>query len=152
MHMKASCLCGSVQIYIGAYTGPYDLCHCNRCKKHTGSAFNPEIDTLVEGFEITAGKENIESYKAPIIESEPAYQIWFCKKCGSPLPNPEPTGEVVEIPAGIIDGDIPIKPDKIIFVEQGYPWLNVYSTIKSFTKEEFFKFRERYGRKRCAEK
>jgi len=149
--MKASCLCGKVQIKIGELTGPYELCHCNRCKKHTGSAFNPVVDTSVEGYKILSGKENIVSFTAPIIETKPGYQVWFCDTCGSPLPDPEPSNCVVEIPAGIIDSDIVNTPDKSVFVEQSYSWLRFLSKIQSFTKSEFVEFRKSNGRTRCTE-
>jgi len=150
--MKASCLCGKVKIRIGALTGPYELCHCNRCKKHTGSAFNPVIDSSVEGYEVISGKENIVSFKAPIIESKPQYQVWFCNTCGSPLPDPEPAHEVVEIPVGIIDSEITNTPDKRVFIEQSYSWLNLFSKIKSFSKYELAEYRKSNGRTRYSEK
>ena len=146
--MKASSLCGKVQIKIGDLTGPFELCHCNRCKKHTGSAFNPVLDSTVEGYEIISGKENVVSFKAPLVEAEPHYQVWFCKTCGSPLPNPEPERDIVEIPAGIIDAELPVTPDKSVFVEQSYSWLHLLTKIKRFTRSEFSEYRKSHGRKR----
>jgi len=146
--MKASCLCGKVEFQIGAATGPYELCHCNRCKKHTGSAFNPVIDTSVDGYQIVQGRNNIQSYSAPILKSAPQYQVWFCKTCGSPLPDPDPTGEVVEIPAGIIDSSHDCEPDKSVFTEYSYRWLERINDIKWFTSVEFADFRKRFGRVR----
>ncbi len=146
--MQASCLCGIVQIRIGHLTGPYELCHCNRCKKHTGSAFNPVLDSTVKGYKVLSGRENIASFTAPLLETEPRYQVWFCNTCGSPLPDPDPTHDVVEIPAGIIDTEIEIKPDKSVFTEQSYSWLVLLSKIQRFTKSEIAEFRKRHGRKR----
>lgn len=149
--MKASCLCGKVRIQIGSLSGPFELCHCNRCKKHTGSAFNPVVDSSVEGFKILSGKENISTFKAPLLEAGPHYQVWFCSTCGSPLPDPAPVHEVVEIPAGIIDSEIAVTPDKSVFIEQSYSWLSLLSKIKCFTKSEIAAYRKSNGRKRYIE-
>jgi len=123
--MRASCLCGTVQIKLGTLTGPYELCHCNRCKKHTGSAFNPVLDSR--------------------------YQVWFCNTCGSPLPDPAPAHDFVEIPAGIIDTKIESTPDKSVFTEQSYAWLDSLSDIKRFTQSELTGYRKSYGRSRYTE-
>ena len=37
--IKGSCLCGGVKFEIRGSKGPFELCHCNRCRKATGSAF-----------------------------------------------------------------------------------------------------------------
>ena len=149
--MRASCLCGTVQIKLGTLTGPYELCHCNRCKKHTGSALNPVLGFTLEGYEILSGKENIVSFKAPLIEAEPRYQVWFCNTCGSPLPDPAPAHDFVEIPAGIIDTKIESTPDKSVFTEQSYTWLDSLSDIKRFTQSELTGYRKSYGRSRYTE-
>ena len=146
--MKASCLCGKVQIKIGRFTGPYELCHCNRCRKHTGSAFNSVLDSTVDDYEILSGEENIVSFKAPLIDSQPNYQVWFCNTCGSPLPDPDPAGDIVEIPAGIIDGEIEITPDKSVFIEQSFSWIKQLAKLQGFTKPEIVEFRRKYGRAR----
>lgn len=148
MAMKASCLCGAVEIQTGPVTGPYELCHCDRCKKRTGSAFNPVIDTTVEGYRILRGRDNIQSYSAPVLKSPPQYQVWFCKTCGSPLPDPDPAGDVVEIPAGIIDDSHDCEPDKSVYAEHSYTWLENVACIKRFTGAEFAGFRKRFGRVR----
>ena len=62
--------------------------------------------------------------------------------------DPDPTHDVVEIPAGIIDTEIEIKPDKSVFTEQSYSWLELLSKIQRFTKSEIAEFRKRHGRKR----
>lgn len=148
--MIASCLCGEVKIEFGEPLGPFELCNCNRCKKHTGSAFNPVVDVSATDFKVVAGKDCIKSYIAPLLEREPRYKVWFCTNCGSPLPDPEPAGEVVEIPAGIIDGVLEVEPDKSIFSEQSFSWVERINKIRSFTSKEFIRYREKYGRTRCS--
>ena len=37
--IRGSCLCGGVKFEVRGSKGPFELCHCNRCRKATGSAF-----------------------------------------------------------------------------------------------------------------
>ncbi|MCZ6459403.1 MAG: aldehyde-activating protein, partial [Gammaproteobacteria bacterium] len=36
---KGQCLCGAVAFEVEEIIGPFELCHCTRCRKSTGSAF-----------------------------------------------------------------------------------------------------------------
>ena len=37
--MQGGCLCGAVRFELDRAVGPFELCHCNRCRKTTGSAY-----------------------------------------------------------------------------------------------------------------
>ena len=37
--IRGSCLCGSVKFEIERAAGPFELCHCARCRKVSGSAY-----------------------------------------------------------------------------------------------------------------
>ena len=37
--IAGSCLCGGVRFEIAKALGPFELCHCSRCRKASGSAF-----------------------------------------------------------------------------------------------------------------
>ena len=54
-------------------------------------------------FRLLAGRELISTYEAPILRSPPPFRTFFCRRCGSPVPNPEPSGAWFEIPAGALD-------------------------------------------------
>jgi len=73
-------------------------------------------------FRLIEGAELIATYEAPILESPPPYRLSFCRRCGSPVPNPEPGAEWFEIPAGLLDADPGHRPDRHIFVELKAPW------------------------------
>jgi hypothetical protein len=36
--MRGSCLCGGVRFEVDRAVGPFELCHCSRCRKASGSA------------------------------------------------------------------------------------------------------------------
>ena len=96
--IRGSCLCGSVEFAIERVVGPFELCHCPRCRKASGSAFVAAVGVQAAGFRLLAGADLIRTYEAPIRERPPAYRVAFCVRCGSPVPDP-PKDAVI-----IIDG------------------------------------------------
>lgn len=120
--VSGSCLCGSIRFEIEKAVGPFELCHCNRCRKLSGGAALPMVRVLSSDFRLLSGKELIETYDAPLLYRPPPYRSSFCRRCGSPVPPADPEGESLEIPAGLLDTDPGIKPDKHIFVDFVPPW------------------------------
>jgi hypothetical protein len=130
--IHGSCLCGAIRFEIAKPTGPFELCHCSRCRKVTGSAFFSGLYVRVEDFRVVAGKELISTYEAPILREPPAYRASFCSRCGSPVPNPSGTSGLLEIPAGLLDDDPAMKPDKHIFVEMNPPWFEITDALPQY--------------------
>ena len=121
-HAPGLVLCGGVRFEIAKAVGPFELCHCNRCRKSSGSAFAAFVGVEAADYRLLAGAEWIASYDAPILRAPPAYRSSFCRRCGSPVPNPDPAADWFEIPAGLLEGDPQLAPDKHIFVELRAPW------------------------------
>lgn len=117
MTIRGSCLCGRVTFQFESALGPFEICHCHRCRKLSGGQGLPALTVSADGYEITAGRDAIKTYAAPVLYNPPAYHAHFCADCGSPLPPPDPEGEELEVPAGLLDDNPGIKPDKHIFVE-----------------------------------
>ena len=82
--IRGGCLCGGVRFEIARAVGPFELCHCSRCRKASGSAFVAGLGVRTEDFRLVAGRELIAAYEAPILEHPPAYRTAFCTRCGSP--------------------------------------------------------------------
>ena len=144
MTIHGSCLCGSVRFEIDRVTGPFETCHCNRCRKVTGAAGLPAITVLNTDYRMTAGRDTVTSYTAPILYQPPAYRAFFCSRCGSPVPPPDPEGETLEVPAGLLDDDPGTRPDRHIFVEFVPPWDRITDGLPCFTIAELV--RERTGK------
>lgn len=132
--IRGSCLCGGVCFEIARAVGPFELCHCRRCRKASGSAFVAGVGVRTEDFRLLQGRELIATYEAPIVQQPPAYRTFFCSRCGSPVPNPEPDTEWFEIPAGVLDGDPQLRPDKHIFVELKAPWFAISDRLPQYDK------------------
>jgi hypothetical protein len=139
--IRGSCLCGGVAFEIEKAVGPFELCHCSRCRKASGSAFVAGLGVRTEDFRLLQGKELIRTYDAKIVERPPAYRTSFCSRCGSPVPYPE--SEWFEIPAGSLDGDPELRPDKHIFIEDKASWFTITDNLPQLTKEALVKLRSR---------
>jgi hypothetical protein len=141
--IKGSCLCGGVRFEIDRMAGPFELCHCRRCRKAGGSAFASAVGVRRVDFRITAGQDLVAHYDAPIIDKPPPYRVFFCTRCGSPVPDPAPADEWFEIPAGLLDDDPAIRPDKHIFVELKAPWFDISDALPQFDAISLARFRAR---------
>ena len=133
--VHGSCLCGAVRFEFDRASGPFELCHCNRCRKVSGSALMAGIVVSRDDFRWTGSLESIHHYDAPILEEPPAYRVYFCANCGSPVPDPQSNSESVEIPAGLLDSDPGMRPDKHIFVELKAPWHTITDHLPQLDKE-----------------
>ena len=67
-------------------------------------------------------------------ECIPPYRASFCRRCGSPVPDPPPDSEWFEIPAGLLDGDPGLRPDKHILVELRAPWYEITDSLPRFDR------------------
>jgi len=140
--IRGSCLCGGVKFEISRTRGPFELCHCNRCRKVSGSAYRAGFLVQAEDFHLTDGKELMKTFEAPIVEAPPAYHQCFCGRCGCPLPNPTQSGSWY-VPAGLLDDDPKIRPDKHIYVEFKAPWDAITDQLPQMTKQQIRAHRAR---------
>ena len=141
MAIHGSCLCGSVRFEIDRAVGPAEYCHCNRCRKVSGSSALLMIRVDTKDYRFVSGGEFVKSYAAPVLYRPPAYRSSFCSKCGSPVPVPVPDGESLEIPAGAFDDDPGIRADKHIFVEFTPAWDELRDGLPAYTLAEIYKLR-----------
>ncbi len=138
--VRGSCLCGSVTFQISDAVGPFEICHCNRCRKKSGSNGIAMIGVLAEHYQLISGASYIQSYAAPILHMEPAYTSNFCKSCGSPTPPLEPSG-FFEIPAGLLDDSPGMAPDKHIYTDFSAGWDKFSDDLPRYTLKEIYRLR-----------
>ena len=135
--LRGSCLCGAVKFELRRAVGPFELCHCTRCRKVSGSGYLTWLGVRREDFRFVQGADLIKTYECPVRESPPAYDTSFCGRCGSQMPNPARLQEpCFEIPAGALDDDPLVRPDKHIYVEFRAPWDNIADDLPKMTKSD----------------
>jgi hypothetical protein len=127
--IRGSCLCGGMRFEITRAVGPFELCHCSRCGKANGSAFVAGLGVKRADFRLVQGGELIETFEAPVRESPPPYRTRFCRRCGSPVPDATSNAPWLEVPAGLLDDDPQLRPDKHIYVDFKSPWFSITDNL-----------------------
>ena len=123
--MTGSCFCGSVVFEFEGPMTDIEICHCTRCQRATGSPFAAEFRVPAEKFRWLRGEERIGSWDAPILREPPAYRSSFCRTCGSPLPSVFAGHPRVAIPAGLVEGDLPVRVVDHIWISKKASWLDL---------------------------
>ncbi len=118
--VKGSCLCGSVQYEVTGEPQRFYHCHCQRCRKTTGTGHASMI-LITPQTSITwiRGEELLARYKVP--EAQRFFNC-FCQQCGGPMPRVVPERDGVLIPAGSLDTPSPLSPGARIFWDSRAEW------------------------------
>jgi RimJ/RimL family protein N-acetyltransferase len=136
-----------VRFEVERAVGPFELCHCSRCRKTSGAAFAAMLGVEAAGYRLLAGADLIDHYDAPILVAPPAYRSSFCRRCGSPVPNPDPEADWFELPAGLLEEDPGVAPDRHIFVELRPPWFEPGNGLPQLTARQLVEWRRQHGRR-----
>jgi len=94
-----------------------------------------------KGFRLISGSDVIRKFEAPLLKEPPVYTVYFCGTCGSHVPNPEPKGEFMDVPAGLLDDDPAIKPDKHIFIDLKANWDVITDDLPQYSGAQFRKLK-----------
>ncbi len=115
-----SCLCKKVTYKLVGDAMRFYHCHCERCRKSTGTGHATNIMIKAEAeIEWLSGEELLGRYKVP--QAERFYNC-FCKDCGSPMPRVVPELKAVLIAAGSLDMVPEMKPQARIFWDSRVAW------------------------------
>ena len=137
-----SCLCGSVRFEIERADGPFELCHCNRCRKASGSAFVSALEVKREALKFVQGREVIKTFETSVRVTPPPFRTHFCGRCGSPVPNPSGDSAWVDVPAGLLDDDPQRRPDRHIFIDVKSPWFSITDNLPQLDRAALLNFRK----------
>ncbi len=130
MKHSGSCLCGSVKFEIEGHFEGFYLCHCEYCRKDTGSAHAANLFSAKAKLIWLSGADTVRTYDH---ESDGHIKS-FCPECGSALPNIQMNGALLCVPAGSLDTDVPISPQGHIFYSHKANWDNELEKIKKYEK------------------
>jgi hypothetical protein len=114
------CLCGAVRYEYAGAPGPAAYCHCEDCRKCTGSAFNVSMRVEAASFRIVAGRPRGFTKSA---DSGNRLTRHFCQDCGSPLYTSSPVHpEFVYVKAESLDDPSFVHPDHQSWTKSRVPW------------------------------
>lgn len=113
-----SCLCGAVRFEVDGGFERFYLCHCGRCRKDSGSAHSANLFSTRAKVRWLSGEDKISHFRLPGTRHARS----FCAACGSALPSVQMDGALLVVPAGGLDGDVPLAPDAHLFVSTRANW------------------------------
>ncbi|NER80327.1 MAG: GFA family protein [Leptolyngbya sp. SIO1D8] len=127
---QGSCLCGAVRLSIKATNNHVGACHCNMCRKWSGSsALSIESVSNVH-FE---GSENIS-----VFSSSEWAERGFCKQCGTHLFYRLKNEGQYSIPVGLMDEPENWVFDQQIFIDEKPSFYSFANETKNMTAAEVF--------------
>ena len=113
-----SCLCGAVRFEVEGDFEKFFLCHCEHCRKDTGSAHAANLFSSVARLRWVAGEDKTTLFTLPSTR----HSKCFCSVCGSALPILQMEGQVLVVPAGSLDTEVPLRPDAHLFDSSRASW------------------------------
>ncbi|MFL6584075.1 MAG: GFA family protein [Chthoniobacterales bacterium] len=126
--IRGSCLCGGVRFEVAPPFLRASHCHCERCRKHSGTAVCTQARVRREQFRLLSGAELIRVYG----KGEGATKA-FCATCGSSLFGADwPDGDEVSIRMGAFDDDPGIRPQFHSWVSDKAPWDSITDKLPQF--------------------
>ena len=115
---QGECNCGAIGFAIAADLSDVIVCHCSICRRATGSNGIAVVIVGKDRFEWTKGEELIGQWKKPDAD----WEIWFCRRCGSPVPGENDEANMF-VPAGLIgDGGEHLQVKHHIWVGSKADW------------------------------
>jgi hypothetical protein len=115
---KGSCLCGRVSYEVTEEIGDFGFCHCQSCRKASGSAHAANVGISRSSFLLNDPDGLVTEF-----ESKPGKFRSFCSRCGSPLyAYLSDSPEYVRIRLGSLDTDFDKKPSAHTFVGHSAKW------------------------------
>ncbi len=128
MKYTGSCLCGKITFEIDGEFDHFYLCHCERCRKDTGTAHAANLFSTTASLKWLTGEQDVQTFD---YRSEGHIKS-FCPTCGSALPNLQLEGTLLVVPAGCIDSDIHFKPQGHIYWSRRANWDNDLETVQKY--------------------
>jgi hypothetical protein len=126
---EGSCLCGAVAYEATGEPLFMQSCHCMRCRRARAAAHGTNIFYKVPQFRWSRGTELIGEYKLPEARF---HTVAFCRQCGGSVPKVSAERGVVVIPAGSLDTDPPLRPQRHVFTNYKASWFEITDSLPRF--------------------
>jgi hypothetical protein len=113
--------------------GPLSLvarCHCDQCRKQSGSEFACNGSVPAASFRVLEGESLLKHF-----EYSPGEARVFCGQCGSPLfKRSANTPSVVRLRLGCLDVEIDAKPTLHVFVAEKPAWSEITDALPQYER------------------
>jgi hypothetical protein len=122
-----SCLCSAVAFEIEGDFEHFYLCHCQYCRKDTGSAHAANLFSGTAVLRWIAGQDKVSQFDLPSTRHSRS----FCSVCGSALPTLQMDGALLVAPAGSLNSNLAIRPEAHIFTSSRATWDQALESVPS---------------------
>ncbi|WP_305907965.1 GFA family protein [Methylomarinum sp. Ch1-1] len=129
--LKGGCLCGAVKYEVNGDLQHFYHCYCSRCRKSSGTGHTSNVILSNANLLFTGGESSVKQYKVPEAKR---FTRQFCSNCGSSVAQFVAEMNFVVIPAGSLEGDIPIKPQARIFWDSRVDWACDGDTLPRYSE------------------
>ena len=127
--ITGSCCCGDVAFTVEDDFSDFFFCHCEQCRKLTGTAHAANLFTSPNNINWINGKEKVKHYD----HQERSFSKAFCENCGSGLPFVTQSGTSLIVPAGSLDGEPSKRLDAQMFCAEQAEWHNIGVDVAKFS-------------------
>ena len=124
------CLCGKVEFSIENDFRFLLFCHCEQCRRVSGSAHASNLFAPADAFAWEKGEDDVQRYQHPKRNFTKA----FCRHCGSGLPFIFASGTMVLVPAGSINGKPNVDKKAQVFLCERTAWAPSAAETEKFEK------------------
>lgn len=126
------CLCGHVTWRYDGEVGPASYCHCEDCRRCTGSAFNVGVRLRRADFRITGGSPRGYTKRG---DSGRDLTRHFCPVCGSPIFTSAPKHpDYFYVKAGSFDDPALVRPARQNWVASAVSWHRIAPELPASAK------------------
>ena len=116
--LRGSCLCGGVEFELAEAPETLRYCHCESCKKLSGSIGTVNGRVPSNAIRILEGKELLQTFQP----AEGSAKT-FCRTCGSNLfGGGWPNSETTSVRASALDDPFDARPSAHLFVRSVAAW------------------------------
>lgn len=129
--MKGQCLCGGVVFELTGDVQSFYLCHCNYCKKGSGSAHAANIFVAKPALTWLSGESLLRHYQVP----DSRHERCFCSVCGAPMPMRLADADLLMLPVGCLDEQPQQAPDAHLYMARVAPWERLAGEVAGFDGE-----------------
>ncbi|MBL4907493.1 MAG: GFA family protein [Sneathiella sp.] len=126
--ISGECLCSEVMYEIENTFSRFFLCHCEQCRRISGSAFAANLFGDPAQFKWLDGEEKVRTFKLLNRDITKA----FCKNCGSGVPFFNTHQTAVIVPAGSLNAEPHFSAQDKIFMNEQTDWCRAIDTAALF--------------------
>jgi hypothetical protein len=137
---SGSCQCGAMKFEITAEPLTVYVCHCNACKKQSGSAFGMALIAPADAVKMTEGTPKSYTKTA---QSGRTADCDFCPECGNRLFHRlGADAPIVLVKTGIMDDPGQFEPVVHLWTESADPWVVIPDDVVAYDQQPADRFAE----------